>query len=136
MEFRKGGRTVQWLADKIAALPHDAKGSMGERLPPSAITVWADSVSRMDPDMFGRKATFGAGGLAAAEQLARISCPLHLAHGDVDMGSFVTEAEINWLLAGHSGATVTRYPQTGHTIHAWRPLEFAQDLKAFLARVA
>jgi pimeloyl-ACP methyl ester carboxylesterase len=133
--LQRESNPVDWLATQISALPHDDSATIGQRLPPSAIATWASSASVIDNDMFGAKATFGSGGLSAADQMRQIVCPLHLAHGDAGFGSFVTAAEVEWFLGGPRDATATFYPSTGHVIHAWRTPEFINDLKAFLARV-
>ena len=134
-QLQQEGRTAEWLSVQIAGLANDRRATIGDRLPAAAIARWATAASRMDAAMFGAKGSFGPPPLSSAEQLARITCPLHLAHGDEESGSIVTASEREWLFAGHGDATSTRYAGAGHMLHAERQVDFAADLGAFLDRV-
>lgn len=60
--------------------------------------------------------------------------PALMFRGERD-GVFPPEAQDS-LLAMHPGAALRVYPETGHAVHWERPQETADDITAFLARIA
>ncbi len=67
---------------------------------------------------------------------SKIRCPVHLAHGNRQLGSLVPQQAVEALLAVIPTLTSTYFERGGHEIHGDVPREFIADLKSFLSRVS
>jgi pimeloyl-ACP methyl ester carboxylesterase len=132
---RTEARDALWMARHIGELKHDGATTFAERLTPGELACWAEAALQFDPDMLGPRGVFGPPSDTADDMLRRIDVPMHLAHGDADQGSGVTEEELAWFLATAKQASATRFSGLGHFLHGARPTAFAADLERFLAEV-
>ncbi|MGE0599304.1 MAG: alpha/beta fold hydrolase [Dehalococcoidia bacterium] len=131
---REQNQDATWIASQIGRLRHDSSTTFAQRLTRSELRVWAESIMSFDPDVLGRKGNFGPPQQSAADILASIAGPVHLAHGEPAHGSAVTEEELTWFHAEARQGSSTAFLGLGHFLHGARPTEFAKDLCAFLER--
>lgn len=66
----------------------------------------------------------------------RVSCPVHIAHGDSASGGLVAVSDIEHLRRLGLGVTATHIPGAGHVITPWHTRTIHHDLRAFLDRAA
>jgi pimeloyl-ACP methyl ester carboxylesterase len=67
--------------------------------------------------------------------VTNIRCPVHIAYGDIAVGSVVDDHEIDALVNAGLDVTRTHYPGIGHVINPWNPRQFQEDVRGFLERV-
>ena len=61
-------------------------------------------------------------------QLARLTCPVLMVHGDVDKGALVRDSDVAFFLSHVPHGKVIQIKDTGHYLHAQKPREILAAL--------
>jgi len=68
--------------------------------------------------------------------LQQIQCPAHLLAGRAELGSALTDGDIDRLVGTVPDCTVTMVNDVGHGIHGEQPRVYLHELRQFWARLA
>ncbi len=133
-EFRDGTRSFAWLTDAVGAVPVGADSTLRDLLDSDVLEHWSRDLSECDPDIWiGLRTPSATSSTPATATLAATQCPLHVAYGDIELGSVVAAGEADRMIAASRSATATHFPGHGHGIHQRSPQALAEDLGRFLA---
>lgn len=129
------GQSLAQFAYNIGAM-EAGPTNLAERMGPLNLYRMASSMYRTRPGMFDDPLLQDSWSEAeVAEVIAGLKCPVHIAYGDVDMGSTVLLEDLEGLRAAGVNITSTHFPGTGHAIFGNAPREYLADLRAFLSRL-
>ena len=100
---------------------------------PAMLGARTASVGQLDPDvltvLLENRAKHG---YELAARLRRITCPVLLQQGNVDLGAAVDDARVARARALLANCTFQHFPETGHGIHNEQPFLFSRRVREFL----
>jgi pimeloyl-ACP methyl ester carboxylesterase len=99
----------------------------------AAIGARTLNLSQMDPDVLTVVLDQRArDGYALAALLRRITCPVLLQQGNVDLGAAVDDARVAGARSLLASCTFEHFHDVGHGIHNVQPFAFCRSVRAFL----
>lgn len=132
-EFRADTRPISWLTAQATDVAAGAHMTLGEMAGPDVVARWAVDLADCDPDIWtALKAGPDPAPPPAAQALGAARCPIHIAHGDPEAGSFVAAGEADRVIDAAARGSATHFPGCSHPIHQQQPDQLVDDLRAFL----
>lgn len=122
-----------WL-EELLALDVPARIAKGRSdnpaWPEDELEPWAVSVGQFNPSVLERPFQPPT---PLTDQLAAITCPVLLIHGDPDRGSLISPAYANRCAEAAAGDfQAVHIPNTGHSVHRDNRPQFVAELTTFL----
>jgi pimeloyl-ACP methyl ester carboxylesterase len=131
-EFSTEGRDREWMEQHLAEVEFGDTSTVGELVGPGAVVQWANEATNCDPAVLLVENLVEIGDPTAAEMMASVSGPFHVAYGDVETGGTVEPYEIELLRTHAQRPSATRFPGQSHMIHLTDPDGMVGDLDQWL----
>lgn len=130
-EYATEGKDLGWIEQHLAELEFGDRSSVGELVGAGAVERWAREGASCDPAVFDRL-SLTVGDVSAAELMAIINGPIHVAYGDVETGGTVEPEELGLLRTHARRPSSTHFPGQSHMIHLTDPQGIVADLDGWL----
>jgi pimeloyl-ACP methyl ester carboxylesterase len=105
-------------------------------MPPARLAFFARHSYETDPAFYASVGEPDPSVLDSPSAVsALLKCPIHVAHGNPEIGGIVPQESLDAFKAACGQVTATYFPNAGHEPAFAVPREYINDLKAFLAKV-